>query len=58
VIHYPDFRPQLPPVFEEFDRLAKRAAVRLTRDWNRGSAKRRAQIVNKLKSLAQDLESV
>ena len=57
VIHWPDFRTPIPPVFDRFDRAARRAAVRLTREWDRATDKKRREIENKLKGLSLVLES-
>ena len=57
VIYWPDTREPPPPQFEQLEQAACRTSVRLARAWSRGGAKKRAQVMNRLKSLVQDLDS-
>lgn len=57
VIHYSDFRTPVPPVFDQIDLAARRTTTRLHRAWERGSAKERVEILNKLNKLLQTLET-
>lgn len=58
VIHFPDYRTPHPSTFDRFDRAARRAAARLSREWSEGDSKTRSEVEKKIGALAQLLENL